>query len=100
MVEAVGANSEGLAVNTNCFITPRDLAPHKVIVKLWENLSEKQNNLFVTLHYIMNLFTTFCFSNDFYGVIKSLWRMAVVSSSIIDLQNLGTFDLNVLQICC
>ena len=49
MVEAVGANNEGMAVNTNCFITPRELSPHKITVKLWENLSENQNNLFVTL---------------------------------------------------
>ena len=45
----LGGASEGLAVNTNCFITPRELSPHKVTVKLWEHFSEKQNNLFVRL---------------------------------------------------
>ena len=98
----VCANSEGQAANTNCFITPRELSPHKVTVMLWENLSEKKKILFVIFHY-KPLYNSLLFSNYFYGVIKSLWRMAVVSNSnsrIIDLQNSETFDLNVLQICC
>ena len=44
-LEAVSVNTEGLAVNTNCFMTLRELSPHKVTVKLWEHSSDKQNNL-------------------------------------------------------
>ena len=93
-LEAVCANTGWLAVNTNCFITPRELSPHKIIVKLWENLSEKQNNL------IFTLWTSFLLSAlvmRFHGVIQSLWRWWVVSV-IVDVQNSETPELNVLQI--